>query len=255
MRQPTRTIPRKPNTPKSRAEWLVHLLECGLLKGSFIPPADIKAARDVIWYRTKVMQSRTSEVQRLGNVLQDSGIKIDSVTSITAKSGREMIEALIDGERRPRVLADLAKGRMRPKIPDLAMALEARDELVQDCPQVPRPTISIRSVTSNRAVRAHLSASPFARGLRGGIFATSIPAPAKHRVPNASVNCLTRSPIRNRNPAARSPRFHHQVPGLLHRPRPVRVRGHARTWTWPVPTSITKNTQTRRKVTALVCGS
>ena len=49
----------------------MHLLECGLLAGSFIPPADIKAARDVIRYRTKIVQSRTSEVQRLGNVLQD----------------------------------------------------------------------------------------------------------------------------------------------------------------------------------------
>ena len=53
------------------AEWLVHLLECGLLRGSFIPPADIKAARDVVRYRTKVVQSRTSELQRLGNMLQD----------------------------------------------------------------------------------------------------------------------------------------------------------------------------------------
>jgi len=109
------------------ADWLVHLLECGLLRGSFIPPAGIKAARDVIRYRTKVVQSRTSEVQRLGNVLQDAGIKIDSVaSSIATKSGRAMIEALIDGERRPRVLADLAKGKMRVKIPDLALALEGR---------------------------------------------------------------------------------------------------------------------------------
>jgi transposase len=109
------------------AEWLVHLLECGLLRGSFIPPADIKAARDVLRYRTKVVQSRTSEVQRLGNVLQDAGIKIDSVaSSIATKSGRAMIEALIDGERRGTVLAELARGRMRPKIPDLAMALEGR---------------------------------------------------------------------------------------------------------------------------------
>jgi transposase len=114
-------------TDLADAEWLVHLLECGLLRGSFIPPADIKAARDVIRYRTKVVQSRTSEVQRLGNVLQDAGIRIDSVaSSITTKSGRAMIEALIDGERRPRVLADLAMGRMRVKIPDLALALEGR---------------------------------------------------------------------------------------------------------------------------------
>jgi transposase len=106
------------------AEWLAHLLECGLLRGSFIPPADIKSARDVIRYRTKVVQSRTSELQRLGNVLQDAGIKIDSVaSSIATKSGRAMIEALIDGERRPQVLADLALGKMRSKIPDLALAL------------------------------------------------------------------------------------------------------------------------------------
>jgi len=114
-------------TDLADAGWLVHLLECGLLAGSFIPPADIKAARDVIRYRTKIVQSRTSEVQRLGNVLQDAGIKIDSVaSSITTKSGRAMIEALIDGERRGPVLAELAKGKMRSKIPDLSMALEGR---------------------------------------------------------------------------------------------------------------------------------
>ena len=114
-------------TDLADAEWLVHLLECGLLRGSFIPPADIKAARDVLRYRTKVVQSRTSEVQRLGNVLQDAGIKIDSVaSSIATKSGLSMIEALIDGERRPQVLAELAKGKMRAKIGDLTLALEGR---------------------------------------------------------------------------------------------------------------------------------
>jgi transposase len=114
-------------TDLADAEWLVHLLECGLLRGSFIPPADIKAARDVIRYRAKVVQSRTSELQRLGNVLQDAGIKIDSVaSSIATKSGLAMIEALIDGERRPAVLAELAKGKMRAKIGDLMLALEGR---------------------------------------------------------------------------------------------------------------------------------
>jgi transposase len=114
-------------TDLADTEWLVHLLECGLLRGSFIPPADIKAARDVIRYRAKVVQSRTSELQRLGNVLQDAGIRIDSVaSSIKTRSGQAMIEALIDGERRPAVLADLAIGRMRAKIPDLTLALEGR---------------------------------------------------------------------------------------------------------------------------------
>jgi transposase len=114
-------------TDLADAEWLAQLLECGLLAGSFIPPADVKAARDVIRYRAKIAQQRVSEISRLGNVLQDAGIKIDSVaSSIAAKSGRAMIEALIDGERRGAVLADLAIGRMRSKIPDLSMALEGR---------------------------------------------------------------------------------------------------------------------------------
>src|SRR5437660_6951964 len=114
-------------TDYADAEWLAHLLECGLLAGSFIPPAEIKAARDVVRYRTKVVQQRVSEIARLGNTLQDAGIKIDSVAwSIATKSGRAMIEALIDGERRGPVLAQLAKGKMRAKIPDLSMALEGR---------------------------------------------------------------------------------------------------------------------------------
>lgn len=101
--------------------------ECGLLRASFIPPAQIKAARDVLRYRRKVVQSRTAELQRLGAVLQDAGIKLDSVaSSITTKSGRLMIESLIDGERRSQVLADLALGRMRSKIRSLELALRGR---------------------------------------------------------------------------------------------------------------------------------
>jgi len=112
-------------TDFSDAEWLVHLLECGLLAGSFIPPAEVKAARDVLRYRAKLARQRVSEIARLGNVLQDAGIKIDSVaSSMATKSGRAMIEALIDGERRGPVLAELVKGKMRAKIPDLAMAPE-----------------------------------------------------------------------------------------------------------------------------------
>jgi transposase len=114
-------------TDYADAEWLAHLLECGLLAGSFIPPADIKAARDVIRYRTKIVQQRVSEIARLGGTLQDAGIKIDSVaSSVATKSGRAMVEALIDGERRGPVLAQLAKGKMRAKIADLSMALEGR---------------------------------------------------------------------------------------------------------------------------------
>jgi Transposase. len=67
-----RNVPGR-KTDLSDAEWLVHLLECGLLRGSFIPPAQIKAARDVIRYRTKLTESRTSELQRLGNSFKTRG--------------------------------------------------------------------------------------------------------------------------------------------------------------------------------------
>ena len=109
------------------SEWLAQLLECGLLRGSFIPPKEIAAIRELTRYRKKTIQARTRELQRLSKVLEDAGIKIDSVaSSITTLSARDMIEALIAGERDPRVLADLARGTMRTKIPDLTMACAGR---------------------------------------------------------------------------------------------------------------------------------
>ena len=109
------------------SQWLAQLLEVGLLRGSFIPPKDIAAIRDVTRYRKKLIQARTSELQRLGKVLEDAGVKIDSVASaLTTLSARDMIEALIGGQRDPRLLADLARGRMRAKIPDLSLALAGR---------------------------------------------------------------------------------------------------------------------------------
>jgi transposase len=107
--------------------WLAQLLECGLLRGSFIPPKDIAAIRELTRYRKKLIESRTRELQRLSKVLEDGGIKIDSVaSSITTLSARDMIEALIAGERDPKVLAELARGVMRTKIPDLTMACAGR---------------------------------------------------------------------------------------------------------------------------------
>ena len=109
------------------AVWLAELTECGLLRGSFIPPPQIAAIRELTRYRKKLIEQRASELQRLGKVLEDSGIKIDSVAStLTTVSAREMIEALINGERDPAVLADLARGVMRRKIPELRMACAGR---------------------------------------------------------------------------------------------------------------------------------
>ena len=109
------------------AAWLAELTECGLLRGSFIPPPQIAALRELTRYRKKLIAQRTSELQRLGKVLEDAGIKIDSVAStLTTRSARDMIEALINGERDPRVLAELARGVMRRKIGDLTLACAGR---------------------------------------------------------------------------------------------------------------------------------
>src|SRR5271165_126551 len=108
---------------------LAELFECGLLRGSYIPPAELKEVRDLTRYRMKTVQARTSEIQRLGKALESAGIKLGSVaSSITGTSSTAMIEALIDGERRGQVLADLAIGRMRTagKLTDLSMALAGR---------------------------------------------------------------------------------------------------------------------------------
>ncbi len=109
------------------AAWLAELTECGLLRGSFIPPPEIAAIRELTRYRKKLVEQRTSEFQRLAKVLEDAGIKIDSVaSSLTTMSARDMIEALIRGERDPAVLADLARGRMRSKISELSLACAGR---------------------------------------------------------------------------------------------------------------------------------
>jgi transposase len=109
------------------AVWLAQLCEVGLLRGSFIPPADIAAIRELVRYRKKLIEERTRETQRLHKVLEDGGIKLGSVASdAIGVSGRAMIEALIAGERDPAVLADLAKGLLRKKIPDLTLALAGR---------------------------------------------------------------------------------------------------------------------------------
>lgn len=105
--------------------WLCQLLECGLLRGSFIPPKPIAQLRDLTRYRKKLIEERTRETQRIQKLLEDAGIKLDSVVSdVLGKSSRAMLEALIAGERDVFVLADLAQTRMRPKIGDLRLALE-----------------------------------------------------------------------------------------------------------------------------------
>lgn len=109
------------------AQWLCQLLECGLLKGSFVPTEAMQQLRDLTRYRTRLVNDRSREVQRIHKVLEDAGVKLDAVIAdVLGVSGRQMLEALIAGERRPEVLAEMSKQRMRSKIPILNLALEGR---------------------------------------------------------------------------------------------------------------------------------
>jgi transposase len=109
------------------SEWLAQLLECGLLRPSFVPPPPIRELRDLTRYRVQQVRDRAQEVNRLCKVLEDSGLKLTTVMSdVMGASGRAMLTALIQGTTDPVVLADLARGRLRKKLADLRRALQGR---------------------------------------------------------------------------------------------------------------------------------
>jgi transposase len=108
-------------------EWLAQLLEHGLLRGSFVPPVAIRELRDLTRYRAVLVQDRTREANRLHKVLTDAGIQLASVaTNVLGKSGRAMLTALVEGTTDAEVLADLAQGKLRRKLPALREALQGR---------------------------------------------------------------------------------------------------------------------------------
>lgn len=114
-------------TDVSDATWLAQLGAHGLVRGSFVPPEPIRELRDLTRLRTTLTRERSREVQRLEKFLEDAGIKLSAVaTDIMGVSGRMMLQALVDGERDPKVLADLAVRRLRSKTPQLVEALTGR---------------------------------------------------------------------------------------------------------------------------------
>jgi len=109
------------------AEWLADLHRHGLLKASFIPPQPVRALRELTRYRKTLVQERAQQVNRLQKVLEGANIKLASVaTDVLGKSGREMVEALVGGEQDAQALSELARGRLRGKLPALRLALEGR---------------------------------------------------------------------------------------------------------------------------------
>ncbi len=120
-------VPGRPKTDKLDAVWLAKLNERGMLRRSFVPPAEIRRLRDYTRLRVDLVEDRSRQVQRLEKLLEDALIKLSTVaTDIMGVSGRAMIDALIAGERDPQVLAELARGRMRVKRAALVEALTGR---------------------------------------------------------------------------------------------------------------------------------
>jgi transposase len=109
------------------AEWGCQLVEHGLVRSSFVPERPVRELRDLVRYRKAKIQERTREVQRVEKTLQDAGIKLSSVASeVLGVSARKMLDALISGTNDPALLAELAKGTLRKKIPALREALQGR---------------------------------------------------------------------------------------------------------------------------------
>ena len=122
-----KNVPGRPKTDKLDAVWLAKLTEKGLLRPSFVPPAPIRQLRDYTRLRVDLTRERARYWQRLEKLLEDALIKLSSVAStLDTLSARDMIDALIAGERDPRRLADLARGRMKTKRSALIKALDGR---------------------------------------------------------------------------------------------------------------------------------
>lgn len=122
-----KNVPGRPKTDKLDSVWLAKLTERGMLRPSFVPPTPIRELRDYTRMRVDLVRDRTRYWQRLEKLLEDALIKVSSVaSSLTTLSCRDMLEALIAGERDPRRLAELARGRMRGKHDALVEALTGR---------------------------------------------------------------------------------------------------------------------------------
>src|SRR6266511_1334498 len=122
-----KNVPGRPKTDKLDAVWLAKLTEKGMLRPSFVPPAPVRVLRDYTRMRVDLTRDRTRNWQRLEKLLEDALIKVTSVASkLQTLSTRDMVEALIAGQRDPQALADLARGRLRGKHPALVQALTGR---------------------------------------------------------------------------------------------------------------------------------
>ena len=175
-----KNVPGRPKSDKLDAVWLAKLTEKGLLRPSFVPPAPIRQLRDYTRLREDLTRERTRYWQRLEKLLEDALIKLSSVTStLDLLSVRDMLEALIAGQRDPQRLAELARGRLKAKHADLVAALDGRFDahhgeltrLLLD--QIDALTAKITALTGRiEALIAAIDVAP-----TGGEHATPTPDP------------------------------------------------------------------------------
>jgi transposase len=151
------------------AEWIADLLRHGLLRASFIPPRPQRELRELTRYRTSLLQERAAEINRIQKVLEGANIKLASVAAdVMGASGRAMLEALVAGNAEPSTIADLAKGRLRDKLPQLRRALSGRMQphqrflLAEQLSHIDAVEGSIQRVSTEIAERM----SPFENDLR-----------------------------------------------------------------------------------------
>jgi len=120
-----KSLPGRPKTDRADSIWLAKIVERGMISSSFVPPEPIRRLRTHTRYRRHLTQARTSQKQRVEKLLEDGHLKLSSVISdIHGVSGRDMLNALVAGQRQPKALAQLARGTMRGKIARLEQALD-----------------------------------------------------------------------------------------------------------------------------------
>ncbi len=186
------------------AAWIAEQLSYGLLRPSFVPPPPIRELRDLTRYRKALSNERTREVNRVHKLLEDAGVKLATVaTDVMGVSGRAMLHALIDGVADPEALAQLAKGRLRAKLPALRKALTARFREHRVPPRAhagPRPGPRGRH---RRAVGAHRAGHrPLRRGRQAAVL--------DHRG-----RAARRRGDRRRGGRRHAPLRHRSAPGLV----------------------------------------
>jgi transposase len=163
-----KNVPGRPKTDRLDAVWLAKVVERGMCRPSLVHPKPVRQLRDVTRYRRSLVREQTREKQRLEKILEDAQIKLDSVISdLHGVSGRQMLQAMVDGQRDPKVLAELARTSMRRKIPQLREALTGHfnDHHAFICATMLRRIDALAADIAELDVRIEQMIAPFAQAV------------------------------------------------------------------------------------------